>query len=51
MANKDIKCVECGETFTWSEREQTKYTEKGWTEPKRCGKCREARRKREAEKK
>ena len=47
MANKIIKCKDCGITFTLSEKRQEWYLSKGWTLPKRCAVCREERRKEE----
>jgi hypothetical protein len=40
---KNIKCVSCGATFTFTAGEQEFYAAKGFTnEPKRCGNCRAA---------
>jgi hypothetical protein len=39
----DIQCLDCGDTFTWTEKEQRFYQEKGFTEPKRCRACRTVR--------
>ncbi len=40
--DKTIKCVDCGEEFTFTAGEQAFYAEKGFTnEPKRCKACRE----------
>lgn len=48
LKDKTIKCVDCGEEFTFTANEQRFYQEKGFTnEPKRCKACRE---KRKAEK-
>lgn len=39
--DKTIKCVDCGEDFTFTARDQEFYAEKGFTnEPKRCRDCR-----------
>ena len=45
MPDKTIKCVEknCGQEFTFTEGEQAFYESRGYTEPKRCKECREAR--------
>ena len=40
----EIKCTDCGETFEVSAEEQAWYEEKGFMLPKRCPKCRKARR-------
>ncbi len=40
--DKTIKCVDCGEEFTFTAGEQAFYQEKGFTnEPKRCKACRD----------
>ncbi len=40
--DKTIKCVDCGEEFTFTANEQAFYAEKGFTnEPKRCKVCRD----------
>lgn len=42
--DKTIKCVDCGQEFTFTAGEQEFYASKGFTnEPKRCKTCREAR--------
>jgi len=43
MPDREIVCCDCKATFTWSEGEQAYYQEKGLHEPKRCPKCRQAR--------
>ena len=41
MADKEIKCIGCGTTFTWSEREQELFRKRKLEhEPKRCIPCR-----------
>ncbi|MGD0355190.1 MAG: zinc-ribbon domain containing protein [Dehalococcoidia bacterium] len=43
--DKDIKCSECGNSFTFTAKEQEFFATKGYTnEPKRCPTCRQARR-------
>src|SRR5260370_22716995 len=44
MPDIEITCVECGETFPFTEREQEYYRERNLTHPKRCKPCRDARR-------
>ncbi len=40
--DKQIKCIDCEEEFTFSARDQEFYAEKGFTnEPKRCKPCRD----------
>lgn len=43
MADKTIKCKDCGEDFNFSESEQEFYKEKAFSEPVRCPACRKAR--------
>lgn len=38
--DKDIKCASCGEYFIFTEGEQYFFSEKGFSEPKRCSGCR-----------
>ncbi len=41
--DKTIKCVDCGNEFVFTVRDQEFYAEKGFNnEPKRCKACREA---------
>jgi CxxC-x17-CxxC domain-containing protein len=41
--DKELRCVECGEDFTFSAQQQEKFVELGFTnEPKRCPPCRAA---------
>lgn len=41
--DKTIVCKDCGEEFTFTEREQQFYAEKNFAEPVRCKACRDAR--------
>ena len=44
MADKNMKCKDCGKDFVFTEGEQAFYAEKGFTnEPTRCPDCRKAR--------
>lgn len=43
MADKIIKCVDCGTEFTFTEAEQAFYAERNLQDPKRCSACRHAR--------
>ncbi len=45
--DKQLTCAECGEKFTWTAKGQAFFAEKGFTEPKRCKGCREARKERQ----
>jgi len=43
--DRQIQCVECGNTFTFTAREQEFFASKGYAnEPKRCLNCRQSRR-------
>ncbi|MDF2531183.1 MAG: CDGSH-type zinc finger protein [Clostridia bacterium] len=43
MADKELTCKDCGNTFVFTEGEQAFYKEKGFeNEPQRCGDCRRA---------
>lgn len=41
--DKTITCADCGTEFVFSESEQEFYTQKGFTEPRRCPSCRASR--------
>lgn len=44
MADKKLKCKDCGAEFLFTESEQAFYKEKGFdNEPQRCADCRKAR--------
>ena len=40
MSNIEIKCVDCGNPFYFTDRDQAFYQEKGYQQPKRCVDCR-----------
>lgn len=42
-ADKEIKCKDCGQNFTFTAGEQEFFQSKGFSEPIRCKACREAR--------
>jgi CxxC-x17-CxxC domain-containing protein len=43
--DKSINCVDCGQPFTFTAREQEFFASKGYSnEPKRCLNCRQSRR-------
>lgn len=44
LKNKQILCLDCGATFTFTIGEQRYFLSKGLSEPKRCRACRERRR-------
>lgn len=41
--DKQIKCQDCNNEFTFSESEQKFYKQNNFAEPKRCKACRDAR--------
>jgi CxxC-x17-CxxC domain-containing protein len=43
MADQTLTCTDCGNQFTFSERDQEFYQSKGYTTPGRCPDCRAAR--------
>jgi len=43
--DRNLTCVECGQSFIFSADDQSYHAEKGYTnEPKRCPSCRQSRR-------
>ena len=47
MADKALKCKDCGKEFMFTEGEQAFYKEKGFeNEPQRCPECRKKRKQR-----
>ena len=42
MDSKQLTCQDCGQTFDFSAEEQQFFAEKGFEDPKRCSKCRAA---------
>ena len=40
--DKQVSCVDCGESFTFTAGEQEFYNERGYSTPKRCKACRDA---------
>ena len=43
MPDMTITCVDCGSDFSFSERDQAFFAERGMSTPKRCRECRAAR--------
>ena len=43
--DREITCIDCNKTFTFTVEEQQFYKERHLSEPKRCKKCAKARRK------
>lgn len=42
MASKFLSCVDCKQEFEFTDGEQKFFKQKGFTDPKRCGPCRKA---------
>ena len=42
--DKNLTCVECNQSFTYTADDQSFHSQKGYTEPKRCASCRASRR-------
>jgi hypothetical protein len=49
MNDQNLTCVDCRTEFTFTTGEQEFYNDKGFTPPKRCGDCRD-KKKRQREK-
>jgi DNA replicative helicase MCM subunit Mcm2 (Cdc46/Mcm family) len=43
MQDRTLTCCDCGEEFIFPVKDQEFYKEKGFSDPKRCPKCRAAR--------
>ena len=43
MPTEVLKCVDCGNDFEFTERDQEFFQQKGFTPPKRCKPCRQVR--------
>jgi CxxC-x17-CxxC domain-containing protein len=43
MADKILTCADCGQQFVFTESEQEFYSQRGFSEPRRCSSCRAAR--------
>lgn len=41
--DREIQCADCGVSFTFSAEDQEFFTQKGYSEPRRCSGCRAAR--------
>ncbi len=48
MSEQHLTCADCGREFSFSEREQAFFREKGFDPPKRCPDC-QARKKEQRE--
>ncbi|MCI8309435.1 MAG: cytochrome C551 [Clostridia bacterium] len=43
MADIELTCKDCGNTFVFTEGEQEFYAQKGFSNPVRCQECRQKR--------
>ena len=43
FTDKNLVCMDCSQEFVFTARDQEFYSERGFTEPKRCTPCRNAR--------
>lgn len=46
--DQDLECMDCRQTFVFTAGEQTFFQEKGFTPPKRCKPCRDAKKQQKA---
>lgn len=44
--DRELTCVDCKQTFTFTAGEQQFFSEKGLSDPKRCKPCRQAKKER-----
>jgi hypothetical protein len=49
MSEQRLTCADCGREFTFSAEEQRFFKEKGFTPPKRCKDCRQAKKEQRGE--
>ena len=40
--DRELRCADCGDIFTWSVEDQAFFKEKGYAPPKRCESCQQA---------
>ncbi|HYM84958.1 MAG TPA: zinc-ribbon domain-containing protein, partial [Candidatus Dormibacteraeota bacterium] len=40
--DRTLTCVDCGQSFTFTARDQEFYAQRSFTEPRRCPSCRAA---------
>jgi CxxC-x17-CxxC domain-containing protein len=43
MSDRTLTCRDCGQEFVFTQGEQEFYQQRGFSEPQRCGSCRQAR--------
>ena len=51
MEPRVLSCVDCGAQFEFTMDEQAQFAERGFSAPKRCKTCRQAKRRRQSDKK
>lgn len=49
MADKELSCKDCGQSFTFTDGEQEFFNQKGFSEPVRCRPCRDSRKAQKSE--
>ena len=42
MADKTLTCSDCGKSFSFTQEEQEYFNQRGYSDPKRCKECRQA---------
>lgn len=42
FTDRELQCADCGDAFVFTSGEQSFFQQKGFTDPKRCSKCRQA---------
>ncbi len=47
--DQHLTCADCGHDFVWSVKDQEFYAEKGFSAPRRCKDCRQARKERQGD--
>jgi len=47
--DQHLTCADCGHDFVWSAKDQAFYAEKGFSAPRRCKDCRQARKERQGD--
>lgn len=43
MSDRTLTCRDCGQEFVFTQGEQEFYSQRGFSDPQRCGSCRQAR--------
>lgn len=48
MADQELMCSDCGQSFTFTAEDQAFFQERGYSTPKRCKSCRQAKKQEQA---